>query len=46
MTFVTLKLWDCNYVTQGIEVAPRDISNTLIYWLEIWEPESPGTLRA
>jgi len=46
MTFVTLKLWYYNNVTQRIEAAPRDIQNILIYWLGIWrlnllEPSGP-----
>jgi hypothetical protein len=45
MTFVTLKLWDCKNATQRTEAAPRDVSNTLIHWLETWEPEPSGTLR-
>jgi hypothetical protein len=46
MTFFTLKLLDFNNVTQRTEATPRDISNTLKNWLEIWEPGTPGTLRA
>jgi len=43
MAYVTLKFWDCKNVTQRTDAAPRDASNTLIHWLETWEPEPPGT---